>query len=47
VGQLHQLVHADILLCVEGDLEEVEDDLVDPHVPQQPLFVLPRLQNAH
>ena len=43
VGQLHQLVHPHVLLAVEGDLEEVEDHLVDSHVTQESLLMLPRL----
>jgi len=47
VGELHELVHADVLLGVEGDLEEVEHHLVHSHVPQQALLVLTRLQGSH
>jgi hypothetical protein len=44
VGELHKLVHAYVLLGVEGDLEEVQHHLVHAHVAQQPLLVLTRLQ---
>ena len=47
VGQLHQLVHAHVLLAVEGDLQEVQDHLVHAHVAQETLLVHARLQRAH
>ena len=45
--ELHELVHAYVLLGVEGDLEEVQHHLVHAHVAQQPLLVLTRLQGPH
>ena len=41
VGQSHQLVHPDVLLLVVGDLEQVQDNFVDAHVPQKALLVFP------
>ena len=39
VGHPHQDNHPGVLLVVVGDLEQVQDDRVDSHVPQQPLLV--------
>jgi hypothetical protein len=39
VAECHQLGHLGVVLAVVGDAQEVEDDLVNAHVPQQ-LLVL-------
>jgi hypothetical protein len=46
MSQLHQLVHSRVILLVIGNLQQVENNRVNTDVPQQPLLVLPWLDNS-
>ena len=46
VGQPHELVHPYVLLLLVGDLEQVQDDAVNAHVPEKTLLVFTGLRRV-